>query len=109
MQQVYDKKIDTTWDFQWLLACWLQNGWRIVPRVNLVSNIGIGPDATHHQDLSIPFANQPAEDIGFPLEHPTFMTRSYGLDEALSDKYYSVKVDSIFMRLRRRVATLMPV
>ena len=109
MQQVYDKKIKTAWDYQWLLACWLQNGWRIVPRVNLVSNIGFGTDATHLQDVSSPLANLPAAEIGFPLEHPTFMTRSYELDEALSDKYYSVKVDSTFRRLRRRVATLLRV
>jgi hypothetical protein len=101
MQQVYDKKIKTAWDYQWLLACWLQNGWRIVPRVNLVSNIGFGPDATHHHDVSIPFANLPAAEIGFPLEHPPFMTRSYTLDHALSEEYYSVKDNlKLFSRLR---------
>jgi len=109
MQQVYDKRIKTAWDYQWLLACWLQNGWRIVPRVNLVSNIGFGDDATHHQDVSLPFANQPAAEMGFPLEHPMFMTRNYALDDALSEAYYSVKkVDSIATRLRRRVGKLLP-
>jgi hypothetical protein len=108
MQQVYDKRIDT-WDYQWLLACWLQSGWRIVPSVNLVSNIGFGPDSTHHQDVSLSFANQPATEIRFPLEHPRFMTRNYELDEALSEKYYSVKVDSITTRLGRKVGKLLPV
>ncbi len=107
MQQVYERKIDT-WDCQWVLACWLQNGWRIVPSVNLVSNIGIGPDATHHQDVSFPFANQPAAEIGFPLKHPAFMTRNYSLDNALSEAHYSVKVDSIASRLRRKVGRLLP-
>src|SRR6266436_1085855 len=107
MQQVYDQRINT-WDLQWLLACWLQNGWLIVPRVNLISNIGAGVDATHHQDDSFPFANQPAAEIGFPLEHPTFMTRNYALDDALSEAYYSIKIDSITTRLRRRVGKLLP-
>jgi len=107
MQLVYDKRIETAWDYQWLLACWLQSGWRIVPRVNLVSNIGFGPDATHHQDVSLSFANQPAAEISFPLNHPAFMTRNYSLDDALSEAHYSVKVDSISTRLRRKVGKLL--
>jgi hypothetical protein len=35
------------WDFQWIFACWIQRGLSVIPRVNLVSNIGFGDDATH--------------------------------------------------------------
>ena len=44
--QVYDGKIDT-WDCQWLYACWRAEGLGIIPNVNLITNIGAGPDATH--------------------------------------------------------------
>jgi hypothetical protein len=39
-----------TWDYQWLFACWCQNGLSILPNENLVTNIGAGPDATHFQN-----------------------------------------------------------
>ena len=52
------RKVDT-WDTQWNLAIWLENGLCITPPVNLVTNIGWGiVDATHtHEEdshLSIP-------------------------------------------------------
>jgi hypothetical protein len=55
--KLYRREIDT-WDYQWLFACWRQNGLSILPNENLVTNIGAGPDATHfrseHSTLGIP-------------------------------------------------------
>lgn len=46
------------WDYQWLFTCWIQNGLSIVPNENLVTNIGVGPDAMHfkesHSTIGIP-------------------------------------------------------
>ncbi|MBC99007.1 MAG: hypothetical protein CME63_14790 [Halobacteriovoraceae bacterium] len=39
-----------TWDYQWHLTCLSQNFLTIVPRLNLVSNIGVGEEATHTKD-----------------------------------------------------------
>ena len=36
-----------TWDYQWTFNCWYNDGLAVTPKYNLVSNIGIGPDATH--------------------------------------------------------------
>jgi len=44
--QVHAGKIDT-WDGQWLYAIWRHSGIGIIPNVNLITNIGAGPDATH--------------------------------------------------------------
>jgi hypothetical protein len=49
--EVYTSAKTHIWDYQWLLACWLQGGLSIVPNVNLVSNIGFGADATHTRAL----------------------------------------------------------
>jgi hypothetical protein len=38
-QACYKKEIDT-WDIQWSFSCLLQNGYSVIPHVNLVSNIG---------------------------------------------------------------------
>ena len=46
-QRVYDGEIDKAWDYQWVFACWIQSGLIISPNINLISNIGFGPGATH--------------------------------------------------------------
>ena len=44
--RLHANEIDT-WDFQWMLACWRQNGLTVLPDVNLISNIGFDSRATH--------------------------------------------------------------
>ncbi len=41
-----DGKIDS-WSFRFMLSCWENEGFTIVPRSNLIQNIGFGEDATH--------------------------------------------------------------
>jgi hypothetical protein len=43
---LYRGRIDT-WDYQWLFACWQCDGLSVIPNENLITNIGVGPDATH--------------------------------------------------------------
>ena len=73
-------KIDT-WDYQLIFASWLQNALHILPNVNLVSNIGFGPDATHTKIVR-KCANMPVEAVPFPLQHPPFIIR-----DAVADDY----------------------
>ena len=44
--RVYRGEIDT-WDYQWTACVWYYGGLTATPNVNLVTNIGFGPDATH--------------------------------------------------------------
>ncbi len=57
------------WDGEWLLAVRSQKGVAVLPNVNLVRNIGFGPDATHTTTLER-YALLPAEEMEFPLRHP---------------------------------------
>jgi hypothetical protein len=43
---MYRQEIDT-WDYPWTASVWFHGGLTVTPNVNLVSNIGFGPDATH--------------------------------------------------------------
>ena len=38
------------WSYAWVYACWANDALSIIPKVNLVSNIGFGPDATNTTD-----------------------------------------------------------
>jgi hypothetical protein len=80
-QAVYDNRVDT-WDFQWVFACWAQNGLIIQPNINLVSNIGYGPEAANARTIISEFANMPVESMSFPMKHSEFMIR-----DSRADKY----------------------
>lgn len=58
--QVHRGSIDT-WDFSWMFNCWSQNALTILPQVNLVSNLGFGPEATHTKD---PFSTLSGRAVG---------------------------------------------
>ncbi len=74
---LYRGRIDT-WDYQWLFACWWHNGLSILPNENLVTNVGMGPDATHfkegHSTLGVP-TRELREYI-----HPAAITRDREAD-----------------------------
>lgn len=102
-QQVYDGTITSAWDYQWLLACWIQSGFRLLPEVNLISNIGWGSDATHTFGESA-LANMSTQAIDFPLRHPPFMTRSVAVDDLVQERFYTPSAPGIMNRLIARVS-----
>jgi hypothetical protein len=58
-----------TWDYQWGYTNLINNTVSVVPRVNLVENIGFGSDATHTVNpIDNPDLKQHSMD--FPLVHP---------------------------------------
>jgi hypothetical protein len=77
---VHSAKIDW-WDYQWDFARYVNSGLAIVPRKNLIKNIGFGANATHTHNSNHQNANMVADDIEFPLEHPPFMIRDFASDK----------------------------
>jgi hypothetical protein len=77
--RVASGKIDT-WDYQWVFTCWKNNGLTCLPRVNLVTNIGFGAEATHTTDANSKFANASVYPMKFPLFHPISVTRNVRAD-----------------------------
>ena len=59
-------KIDT-WDFQWHFAHLARGGLAVVPAVNLVSNIGFGPGASHTTDPRSPVSALQIRQLPFPI------------------------------------------
>lgn len=98
----YRGEIDS-WGYPWLFARIIQNGLSIVPRVNLISNIGFGQDATHTKKGNHPGANLPLEDITFPLKHPDFIVPNVEFDRILYRKFSSVP-KRIYMFVRRAIS-----
>lgn len=70
-----------TWNTQWFLACWIQNGLLIMPNVSLISNIGFGAGAVRTMNSNSPLANLPVEAVNFPLRHLPFVLCDSQADE----------------------------
>jgi hypothetical protein len=62
------KGASKAWDYSWTYACLTQHGLCVVPKINLVSNIGLGTDATHTQE-GLWFMNLPVSEI-HTIIHP---------------------------------------
>ena len=59
-----------TWDYQWQYSIASKSGLAVVPRVNLIWNIGCGLGATHSKDASgDPRFQVLAAPLPFPLKH----------------------------------------
>ncbi len=82
--RLYQGEIDT-WDYQWIFTCWRKGGMSVLPNQNLVTNIGVGPDATHlkegHSTVGIP-----AHELG-ELTHPTDFVRDEEADRYTFERH----------------------
>ena len=78
-QMSFDGKIDT-WDYQWSYTLQKRQALCIVPRVNLITNIGFGEGATHTCDQSSNNANIQREDLNIPLKDPERILKNLKLN-----------------------------
>lgn len=67
---MYENRGPNTWDYQWLYTCLKNNSLTAVSSVNLITNIGFGPDATHTTEENVSFT-PPTAPMIFPLRHPS--------------------------------------
>jgi len=83
----------SAWSYQAGMGMYLNNQVNIVPKYNLISNIGLTEESVHAvNDLKkIPKGLQrvffaPTYELNFPINHPKYM---------INDKYYEKQVDKI--------------
>lgn len=67
------------WDYQWTASVWYHGGLTATPNVNLVSNIGFGPDSTHTKSSTSPYANLKTYKIG-EISHPGTISQNIESD-----------------------------
>lgn len=67
-EQMFNKEVDT-WDYQLSYLVLKKNGKCIVPKLNLITNIGFGADATHTFSPEAEVANNVRYEINIPMLH----------------------------------------
>ena len=89
--QIMNSKNPSFWSFHFLYYSYLQSRFNIVPKYNMISNIGLTADSSHATDSikrvtkniqKVFFAEM--KEIAFPLSHPLAV---------LEDRYYKVIQD----------------
>ena len=96
--RVHQGKVDT-WDYQWVFANWLQGRLSVMPTVNLVSNIGFRPDATHTNSLT-ELADLPTMPMAFPLQHPVGLLRNTRADRVSAKRCFQPLWRRIYGRVK---------
>jgi len=85
--RMFAKQIDT-WDYPWDASIWRSGGLTAVPNINLVSNIGFGPDATHTVSVNDPLANIATGALR-EIIHPKIIVQDQVADRFVFNKIYS--------------------
>ena len=100
------QKIDT-WDYPWAASVWYHGGLTATPNVNLVQNIGFGPDATHTVCEEYQ-PNTRTQPLG-SLTHPSAVEVDRKADQHLFDHHFG-GIDKRWhrklLRLPRRICGL---
>lgn len=101
-ERVHRGEIDT-WDYQWVLANWLEGRSTVLPATNLISNIGFDANATHTTGDS-ELANLASEPVIFPLKHPVGVIRNMQADAYSEKKCFQIPLAK---RIRNKLAGLL--
>jgi hypothetical protein len=99
---VHEGKI-VTWDAQWTMNMWMQNGLAILPNVNLVSNIGFGDKSLNTAGTDHRMAAIPTQSIK-EIKHPKYVMPDteadyYGIIDTFSPRIHNIafrKLKNIF-------------
>jgi hypothetical protein len=82
-ESIHNGEIKNAWDYQLILSLFRHSQFCVVPKVNLISNVGYGIDATHCTDDSSRFQNFPRGELEFPLIHPEVVRNDRSVDYSI--------------------------
>ena len=95
-----------SWDYQLLFNIWKQNGLSIIPKVNLVKNLGFDKSSLHCKNENDDLANLSIGNI-MPLTHPKTITINREADYFYFKKYnYKSSLRLLYRYLRRNLFPL---
>jgi hypothetical protein len=92
LEQAYQGKVDS-WAYPWQFSIWMHAGLNVLPERNLVSNVGVGTEATHTREERW-YTNLQRHDLTFPLRHPDFIIRHKQADIFTQNNNYQRSLKS---------------
>lgn len=102
-ESIRSGEMKNAWDYQLLLSCFRHSQYRVIPRVNLISNVGFGIDATHCTDESSSLNAIPRGELEFPLVHPKDVRLSALVDHAIFCTHYQIRPPTLWQRVKNKL------
>jgi hypothetical protein len=87
-----------TWDYQWHASVWYNGGLTVTPNMNLVSNIGFGPNATNCKSVNSPLVRIATSPVG-KIIHPKVMVQDQTADRFIFNNIYSGRIKKFPLNL----------
>lgn len=87
--KVHSGELSTSWGYAWLAAVFSQGRLTATPNVNLISNIGFGPDSTHTGDEDSVLSNIASQPLG-RIKHPVEILLDKEADRYTFDHVFDV-------------------
>lgn len=105
--QAHQGKIQT-WDYQFSFHFLINSGLAVIPKINMISNIGIGPNATNTISKDESFFGV-AEEMKFPIK----MKKSVSYDDAFDNYYFKTILfkpyyTNIWFKFKYRIKKILP-
>lgn len=92
LDNIYKKKDRSIWDYQWRFHMIINNGLCIIPRSNLIDNIGWGKYATHTKSEKCRIYDVPIGRFNTPLRHPSCVTANADFDKKYGELLFKDKL-----------------
>lgn len=92
-----------TWDYQWTFTLFVENGFSLVPYVNLTRNVGIGVgDGTHFEpDASDPFGKATIGRMTSPYQFPPALKTDRTIESWTFKQITKARIAGIHTRMKR--------
>lgn len=81
LDNIYKGRDETIWDYQWRFHMLINSGLCIIPKYNLIDNIGWGEEATHTKGSKKTIYDVGIRAMDFPLKHPSCVIANSLYDE----------------------------
>lgn len=81
-KRTLSREIDT-WDYQWSFTCLINDGLSIIPKINLVENIGFGEGATHTKKKIGRFLKVEKHELKSIEKYPMYMVKNFKYEDMI--------------------------
>jgi hypothetical protein len=96
---MHDGTGPNAWGYQMVYTCWIKNWLTIVPRRNLIQNVGFNEDATHTSKVD-PILPVATGALDFPLIHPPEIADWPERTRKMQKRFYT---PGLLLRIRRKI------
>jgi len=101
VKKAHQGKLDS-WAYLWSYFNLIENRLSVIPKYNLIKNIGFGNEATHTK-IKTSLSELKKENMSKDIKHPVFLVSNYKFDLYVekTDKFLYILFDAIRLQIKK--------